>query len=277
MRDEHTASESQGIVKKCDPRQFDEMAQIARKLGEKNPTLPAIFIATTCNNLQGFYTYPEAQQQLCRMCQTTHGTSASHFLNCPMLEQTRKPFMLEIVEHFLKLSQHPRLTTEQILKNLFPLDEATNRQNPFPHTNTEDDDDSTLPDYEDILSQEEDNHDTETDTQPQHAQRHQQKTDSDPHTRTCVTTTKRHHETETLPTLTSPSSHKHPRLDETHTQCNPSDPTPKRYREPQSATCTPNEFRDLATDHKQTPQHTSRNLKSTQQRLSDPPSNPLPN
>ena len=247
MRNEHTTSESQGIVKKCDPRQFDEMAQIARKLGEKNPTLPATFIATTCNNLQGFYTYPEAQQQPCRMCQAKDGTSASHFLSCPMLEQTRKPFMLEIAEHFVKLSQRPRLTTEHILKSLFPLDEATNRQNPFPHTNTEVDDDITLPDYEDIRNQEEDNPEAETSTQPQHAQQHQQPThqqqqqQTPPHTRTCVTTTKRHHETETLPTLTSPPSHKHPRLGETQTQSNP-DPAPKRYREPQSATCTPNKF-----------------------------------
>jgi hypothetical protein len=159
--------------------------------------------------------------------------------------------MLEIAEHLVKLSQHPRLTTEQILKNLFPLDEATNRQNPFPHVDTGDDDDNTLPDYEDIRSQEEDNPDTETDTQPQHAQLHQQPThqqqhqqtpDSDPlHTRTCVATTKRHHETETPPTPTTPPSHKHPRLGETYTQCNPN-PTPKRYREPQSATSMPNKL-----------------------------------
>ena len=157
MRAAHTDSDSQGTVKKCDQKQYQEIAQLARTLGEKNPTLPATFIAIVCNNLQGFYTYPESPQQPCRLCQATNGTSSRHFLECPMLEDTRRPFIQEIAEHLAKIAQNSRLTTAQITKSLFPIEEAANRHNPFPQRQPDDEDDPKLPDYEEIRQEDEDN------------------------------------------------------------------------------------------------------------------------
>ena len=157
MRNKHTDSESQGAVKKCDPKQYQEIAQLARTLGEKNPMLPATFIATICNNLQGFYTYPDSPQQPCRMCQAKNGTSSLHFLQCPMLEQTRRPFIQEIAEHLAKIAPKSRLTTTQLMTLLFPIEEASSRQNPFPRTQLDDEDNPELPDYNEISQEEEDN------------------------------------------------------------------------------------------------------------------------
>ena len=57
-----------------------------------------------------------------------------------MLEHTRQPFMQEIAEHFT-----------------IPIEEAANRHNPFPQRQLDDEDDTELPDYDEIRQEEEDN------------------------------------------------------------------------------------------------------------------------
>ena len=65
--------------------------------------------------------------------------------------------MQEVAEHFTKIAQNSRLTTAQIMKSLFPIEEAANRHNPFPQRQLDDEDDPELPDYDEIRQEEEDN------------------------------------------------------------------------------------------------------------------------
>ena len=123
VKSDHSKSETQGLVRKIDPIQFESIKNIVKNTADFSPT---IILAITSDNLNGFHSFPGNPIGPCPRCLNPAGATAAHFLQCEAMKQTRQPFMDEILKTFEKnaakqLKIQP-MSGDEILKSIFQVD-----------------------------------------------------------------------------------------------------------------------------------------------------------
>ena len=134
-------SGSQGQVWKLDPKQCQEVRNLAWKLGETQHFMPALLTAMWTESLLGFHSFSGAEITTCEHCDSPEGATAAHFLRGCNNENLRtKMLHPALIKAVRDQTSREGITDQDILTQLTTVPEAP----PLPATMLETDPDAVV-------------------------------------------------------------------------------------------------------------------------------------
>ena len=117
-KDEFSQSKSQGLTRRIDSEQFDEVHRLAWERGSTQPYLTTFALGLLTDTQNTFFTYPDKPIAKCGRCGADGGATAAHFLQCPLTEPGRELRKQKVCAAFRQGAGKSNLTDDEIFDTL---------------------------------------------------------------------------------------------------------------------------------------------------------------
>ena len=117
-KDEFSQSKSQGLTRRIESEQFDEVHQLAWERGSTQPYLTTFALGLLTDTQNTFFTYPDKPIANCDRCGANGGATAAHFLQCPLTAPGRELRKQKVCAAFRQGAGTSNLTDDEIFDTL---------------------------------------------------------------------------------------------------------------------------------------------------------------